>query len=495
MTRHTPPADPLALRAEETIGAALARLAAAGAPAMIAADPDGRPAREVRPVHLRRMLRAGFAANAPLSALPPAPVATVAAGATAAEAQAAAVAAGLETVARVDADGRMLRVEPRDRTQDRLLLSPPHMGGEEEELVADAFDSNWIAPLGPHVDGFEAELAARAGVPAVAALSSGTAALHLALRLLGVGPGDVVPASSLTFIGSIAPILYLGATPMFVDSDPETWNMCPRALARALAALAARGVRPKAVIATSLYGQAADLDALAGVCAAAGAALVEDAAESLGARYKDRFSGGVAAFSAFSFNGNKIITTSGGGALAGLDPEAIARARFLSTQARDPAPHYQHTTFGYNYRLSNLLAAVGRAQLARLDERIAARRAIFARYRERLADVPGLGWMPEAPYGQGNRWLSVATLDPAVAGPDAPARAIAALAAAGIEARPVWKPMHRQPLFADAAYVPWSEDRSVSDDCFDHGLCLPSGSAMTEGQVDRVAAAVRAALR
>lgn len=481
------------LRVDEDIATASRRLSDSGLPAMILIDGGGKPLREVRAAHLARMRIAGFSASTPLSALPPAP-SPVATPEDEADAQAAMRARGLSVLALLDAKGRIREVVPRER--ERILMSPPHMSGEEEAFLADAFDSNWIAPLGPHVDGFEAELARTVGAPegGVAALCSGSAALHLALRLAGVEAGDEVVASSLTFIASVAPVLYQGARPIFVDSEPDSWNMSPVALERALEDARRRGVRPRAAIITDIYGQGADFDALGEICARHQVTMIEDAAEALGASYRDRRCGALAPFAALSFNGNKIITTSGGGALVTRDPDMAARARFLSTQAREPAAHYQHETFGYNYRMSNLLAAVGRAQLRRLPDRVAGRRRVFETYRAALDGVPGLDWMPEASFGVCNRWLSVATVDPEATGGVDAAGVIESLNAAGCEARPVWKPMHRQPVFAGAPYSPHSDARSVSDHCFARGLCLPSGADMTEAEIGRVADALRGAL-
>lgn len=485
-------AEALTIGTDATLAEGLRRLESA--PALVLIDADGRPLREVRAFHLRRMGLAGFGPDTPLAALPPGAAPVAVGEAEARNPQALMRERGLQVLALTDAAGRVRRVAARDRRDERILLSPPHMGGEEEALALSAFETNWIAPLGPNVDAFEAELAAYLGAPAAAALSSGTAALHLALRLLDVGPGDVVLTSSLTFIGSVAPILYQGAAPVFIDSAPDSWNMSPAALERALARARAEGVAPKAAIVTNIYGQSADLDPILALCAAHGVPVIEDAAESLGADYKGRKSGTLGMLGAFSFNGNKIITTSGGGALTAHDPDLVARARFFSTQARDPAPHYEHTVYGYNYRMSNILAGVGRAQLRLLDDRVARRRRIFARYREALADVPAIGWMPEAATGRCNRWLTVATIDPDLGGGATPASVIAALAAAGVEARPVWKPMHRQPLFAGAAYTPHDDALSFSDLCFARGLCLPSGSDLSDDQIARVADLVRRAI-
>jgi dTDP-4-amino-4,6-dideoxygalactose transaminase len=354
----------------------------------------------------------------------------------------------------------------------RVYLSPPHLSGRELELLEDAIDSNWIAPLGPHVDAFEAELAAVAGAPHAVALSSGTAALHLALVVLGIGPGDEVVCSSLTFSASANPIRYVGASPVFVDCD-ETWTLDPKQLARALAE------RPqiKAVVAVDLYGQCCDYDPIRELCREHGVALVQDAAESLGATYREEPAGAQGDLAAFSFNGNKVITTSGGGMLVSRNKDWVEHARKLSTQARDPAPHYEHTEIGFNYRLSNLLAAVGRAQLSVLPERIEARRRINARYRELLPDVE---FMPEAEYGRGNCWLTcIQVEDPEVIR--------VALEAEDIEARPIWKPMHLQPVYCDAPMY----GGDVSARLFAQGLCLPSGSALSEADQDRVVQIVR----
>ncbi len=371
----------------------------------------------------------------------------------------------------------------------RLYLSPPDLAGTELAMLTDAVQSNWIAPLGPHVEAFEAEMCARLGVPHAVALSSGTAALHLALLVSGVEPGDEVWLSTLTFAATANAVRYAGATPVFVDSDRATWNMDPALLAQALDDAARRGALPRAVIAVDLYGQCADLEPIAAACRRHGVALVEDAAEALGATYHGRPAGSFGDLAVLSFNGNKIITTSGGGMLLGRSKAQVDRARFLATQAREPARHYEHHAIGYNYRLSNLLAAVGRAQLADLDRRVAARRATNAYYRAALA-LPGWSFMPEAPFGRATAWLTCATIDPAAFGADRDA-VIDRLAADDIEARPVWKPMHLQPVFAGCARV----GGAVAEELFRDGICLPSGSQMTDADRERVVAAVRSATR
>lgn len=367
----------------------------------------------------------------------------------------------------------------------RVYLSPPHVFGDEQALVADAFASNWIAPLGPHVDAFEQEFRDTVGVPHAVALSSGTAALHLAMELLGVGPGDSVICSSFTFGASANPICYQRATPVFVDCD-GTWTMDPGLLEDALKSVQAAGTRPKAVIAVDLYGQCADYDAICGLCDRYGVPLVEDAAEALGATYKGRSAGGLGRLGVFSFNGNKIITTSGGGMLVSREKALVDGARFLATQARDPAPHYEHSRIGYNYRLSNVLAAIGRGQLRSLDERVAHRRRIFDGYVEGLQDLPGITFMPEAPYGRATRWLTCLVIDAGAFGADREAVRLA-LEAEDIEARPTWKPMHLQPVFAGTRMF----GGEVSQRLFSDGLCLPSGSSLREKDQARVISTIR----
>lgn len=371
----------------------------------------------------------------------------------------------------------------------RVYLSPPHLFGREKQLVDDAFASNWVAPLGPHVDAFEAETARIVGVAHAAALSSGTAALHLALRLLGVGPGDEVLCSSFTFSASANPIVYEGARPVFVDCD-ESWTIDPNLVEAELRRAAAAGRTPKALIAVDLYGQTCDFGSLERICESFGVPIIEDAAEALGATCGGRMAGSFGRCAALSFNGNKIITTSGGGMLLSDDAEMIRRARFLATQARDQAPHYQHSEIGFNYRMSNVLAALGRGQLETLPERVAARRTTFDAYRSALGDLPGVGFMPEAPWGVSNRWLTCVTFDPEAFG--ATRETVRRkLEAADIEARPVWKPMHLQPVFAECRVI----GGGISDGVFETGLCLPSGSNLSDEDRDRVVAVVRRAYR
>jgi pyridoxal phosphate-dependent aminotransferase EpsN len=363
----------------------------------------------------------------------------------------------------------------------RIYLSPPDLAGTELELLRDAIESNWIAPLGPHVDAFEAELAARVHAPHAVALSSGTAALHLALEVLGVGAGDEVWLSTLTFAATANAVHYVRATPVFLDSDYDTWNLSPGLLAEALDAAAKLDKLPKAVIVVDIYGQCADYEPIAAACRKHGVWLIEDAAEALGATYRGRSAGSFGDLAVFSFNGNKIITTSGGGMLVGQRKEWIDRARYLATQARSPSRHYEHEAVGFNYRMSNLLAAVGRAQLADLERRVDARRATNAYYRRTLGGAPGWSFMPEADACRSTFWLTCATIDPAQTADDRDV-VIDRLAAADIEARPVWKPMHLQPVFQGARVI----GGGVSELLFRTGVCLPSGSRLDDGARARV---------
>ncbi len=367
----------------------------------------------------------------------------------------------------------------------RVYLSIPHMGVNEEKYVREAFASNWLSTVGPNVDAFERAFAERIGRPAVA-LSSGTAAIHLGLQLLGVGRGDEVLVSDLTFVASVNPIQYLGATPVFVDSDADTWMMSPSLLADALDDRARRGRTPRAVIVVHLYGQSADLDPIVEVCRRHDVPLLEDAAEALGTLYKGRPVGSFGSIAAFSFNGNKIITTTGGGMLVSDRQEWVDRARFLSTQARDPGVAYHHTVMGYNYRMSNVLAGIGRGQLEVLDERVRLRRAIAFRYRDAFADLPGISLMPQASYGMHTNWLSCFLVEGAAFGASRD-DVLRALAAVDIEARPLWKPMHLQPLYAGCDCY----GGGVAAGLFEKGMCLPSSSSLDSATQERIIHIVR----
>lgn len=360
------------------------------------------------------------------------------------------------------------------------------MSGLEQEFVAEAFATNWIAPVGPHVAAFEEEFARLVDVPFAAALSSGTAALHLALLLAGVEAGDEVLVSTLTFSASANPVVYLGGRPVFIDSEPTSWNMDPDLLRATLAHKARRGRLPKAVVVVHLYGQSADLQPILAACDHYGVALIEDAAEALGSSYEGRTPGAFGKMGIYSFNGNKVITTSGGGMLVSHDAAVITQAKKLATQARDPAPHYQHSEIGYNYRLSNVLAGIGRGQLRVLAERVQARRRNFAYYQETLGHLPGINFMPEAPWGRHSRWLTCITVDPADFGATSEDLRLA-LEEQNIEARPVWKPMHLQPVFAGCETI----GGAVAETLFRCGLCLPSGSNLSEDDLARVVAAIR----
>jgi dTDP-4-amino-4,6-dideoxygalactose transaminase len=365
------------------------------------------------------------------------------------------------------------------------------MSGREAAYVDDAFASNWLSSVGPNLDAFERAAADRLGRGVqTLAVSSGTAALHLVLRAVGVVPGDRVAVSTLTFAGSVWPILYLGAEPVFLDSEAESGNLDPALVRAYLAEAAARDRLPRALVAVHLYGQHADVDPIATACREYGVALVEDAAESFGATYRGRESGTTADYAILSFNGNKIITTTGGGMVVTRDAHALGRMRKWANQSREPALEYLHREVGYNYRMSNVLAGIGRGQLEVLDERVAQRRAVFARYVAELGGADGVTFQGEAPWGTHSRWLTVMYLD-AAAGAPAPEQLIEVLGAANIEARPVWRPMHTQPMFADAARV----GGSVAESLFAAGVCLPSSSSLTDGDVSRVCDAVRAALR
>lgn len=371
----------------------------------------------------------------------------------------------------------------------RIFLSAPDVRQAEKDFLAAAVESGWAAPAGPDLDAFEAEIATVAGVHHAVGLASGTAALHLALHALGVGAGDEVVVSTFTFAASANAVTYVGAVPVFVDSDEATWNLDPDMLDAALAERSAAGRLPAAVIAVDLYGQPADYRRIEPICAEYGVPLIEDAAEGIGSSLDGRPAGSFGRMAALSFNGNKLITTSGGGMLVGDDQALIERVRFLSTQAKEPAPHYEHHEVGFNYRLSNLLAAFGRGQLAALDDRIARRRWFFDRYVEVLGTVDGVTFQPEIDGGFCNRWLTCALVDPARAGFHAVDLRLH-LDGDNIEARPTWKPMHQQKSFAGAP----CHLNGTSDRLFDEGICLPSGSGMTDDDFDRVLASVAAFL-
>jgi len=374
----------------------------------------------------------------------------------------------------------------RSQDYDRIYLSPPHLGRHELNYLHKAIEDNWVAPIGPNLTGFEQDLCQYTGAAHAVALTSGTAAIHLGLKLLGVGPGDEVLCPSFTFVATANPVLYLGATPVFIDSEPTTWNMDPALLRAAIEDRLRLGKRPKALILVHLYGMPAQLAELLAIATEYSIPVLEDAAEALGARYQGQPVGGFGAVGVFSFNGNKILTTSGGGALVTNTADYARRALFLATQAKDAAPHYQHSEVGYNYRLSNLLAGIGRGQMELLEDRVKKRREIYAWYQDKLRDVPGLAFGPTEPAGgRSSRWLTAVLLNPAET-TTTPEQLRLHLETRNVESRPLWKPLHLQPLFATTPVY----GGTVCANLFERGLCLPSGSAMTEDDLRRVAEAI-----
>ncbi|WLR42786.1 aminotransferase class I/II-fold pyridoxal phosphate-dependent enzyme [Bacillus carboniphilus] len=368
-------------------------------------------------------------------------------------------------------------------SQNKIFLSPPHMTGKEFSYIKQAFDTNWIAPLGENVDKFEHQIASFVGSKGAVALSSGTAAIHLALAVLGIKKDDKVFCSTLTFIASANPILYQQAIPVFIDSEPETWNMCPEMLLKAFKVAEKEGELPKAVIVVNLYGQSAKMDEILAICNHYGVPVIEDAAESLGSSYKGKASGTFGKLGVYSFNGNKIITTSSGGMLVSDDKELINKAQFLATQAKDKASHYQHSTLGFNYRMSNILAGVGRAQMEVLKERVFLKRSVFKKYFNELSTLPGLEFMPELEGTVSNRWLTTMIINRNKSLVSS-REIIQKLVENNIEARPVWKPLHLQPLFKGRKV--YLRDDRFSENVFENGVCLPSGINMDSSEQDRV---------
>lgn len=369
-----------------------------------------------------------------------------------------------------------------EQKHEKIWLASPHMSDEgyEQQYVQEAFDTNWIAPLGPNVNGFEKELAEKVGSNHAAALISGTSAIHLALKAAGVGEGDIVLCPSLTFSASANPIMYQNATPVFIDSNYETWNMDPKALEEAFEKY---GNRVKAVIVVHLYGLSADMDKITEICDRYNVTLIEDAAESLGTYYKGKHTGTFGKYGIFSFNGNKIITTSGGGMLVSNDEERINKVRFWSTQSRDKARHYQHSELGYNYRMSNVVAGIGRGQLRVLDQRVAKKKYIFEFYKKELGHLEGVNFMPINDWDKPNYWLSAMTLS----GKITPVQLMEELDKENIESRPVWKPMHMQPFFKKFDYI----GSNVSEKLFEKGICLPSDTKMTDEDLERVVSTIK----
>jgi dTDP-4-amino-4,6-dideoxygalactose transaminase len=487
------PLDGLTVRRSARLLEALDQMNRAAKGVLLVVDGEGHFERTVTDGDLRRLLLAGHALDASLASLPTIDSVTLTASASTTEIAQVMDARKVDQVPIVDDARRPIGIWLRRELPTPILLSTPHLSEFEQDYVADAFRTNWIAPLGPNVDAFEQELATKVGSRHAAALSSGTAAIHLGLRVLGVGQGDVVFCSSFTFAASANPIVYQNAEPLFIDSEPESWNMSPVALRRAFREAERRGRLPRAVIVVSLYGQSANMPEIAAICDEYGVPILEDAAESLGATCHGRPSGTFGKIGVYSFNGNKIITTSGGGLLASADAALVARARHLSQQAREDEAWYEHRMLGYNYRMSNLVAAVGVGQLRHLNDIVAKRRQIFEWYRERLADLPQIRFMPEAAYGAASRWLTVVCFDGDWASDrsgrpgETSQRIRLALESENIEARPVWKPMHLQPVFRGARTF----GGGVAERLFSCGLCLPSGTAMTGADCDEVCAVIR----
>lgn len=372
--------------------------------------------------------------------------------------------------------------------QDKIWLSSPHMGGTERNYVTEAFDTNWVAPLGPNVNGFEKDLQdyLKGGVH-VAALSAGTAALHLGLILLGVQPGDEVICQSMTFSASANPIAYLGAIPVFVDSEPDTWNMSPEFLEEAIKDRLSKGKKVKAIIPVHLYGMPVKMDEIMAIARKYSIPVLEDAAEALGSSINGKMCGTFGDIAALSFNGNKIITTSGGGALVSANAELVEKSRFLSTQARDNAPHYEHSHIGYNYRMSNICAGIGRGQMEVLTDRIEARRAMFSWYKQEMEGMPGISFVNEPEGYYSNRWLTTVLIDPEKTGGMTRETLRLAMDAQNIESRPLWKPMHLQPIFKNYPYF----GNGVSEKLFENGLCLPSGSNLGDADRARIKAVLQ----
>ena len=369
---------------------------------------------------------------------------------------------------------------------ERIYLASPHMSeeGYEQAYVKEAFDTNWVAPLGPNVNQFEQELSEYVGVKSASALSSGTAAIHLGLKALGVKEGDIVFCSTLTFSASCNPIIYLGATPVFIDSDSKTWNMCPKALKKAFEWAQEMKQLPKAVVVVNLYGQSADMDPILELCQTYNVPILEDAAESLGATYKGSMSGTIGDIGIYSFNGNKIITTSGGGMMVSNNEVHTKKATFWATQSREAERHYEHKEIGYNYRMSNVVAGIGRGQLKVLNERIVKKKEIYETYKEAFRDIEDIEMMTICDYGESNYWLSVMTLKET--SQVKPLDIMLALEKENIESRPVWKPMHLQPVFNQYPFFTATEDQPVSEDYFNRGVCLPSDTKMTSEEQGRV---------
>ncbi len=473
----------LLITEEATVKEAFEQLNVNAKRILLLVDANGKFSRTITDGDLRRLLLKHEHVSTKLSALPEMESIFVRAKTPQRETVSIMKAGGVDVVPVLDDDNQVVDIVTLEELEKPILLSIPHMGEHEKQYVSEAFDSNWVAPLGPNVTGFENELAEKTQTGYAAALSSGTAAIHLALVILDIKPGDRIFCPSLTFVASVNPVLYQHACPVLLDSAPGSWNICPVLLEAELDRAKRQNQLPKAVVVVNLYGHSADFERLAPICEHYGVPIVEDAAESLGASYKRRMSGTFGLMAAFSFNGNKIITTSGGGMLVSANEDYVAKARWLSTQAKDDAPYYLHSAVGYNYRMSNVLAGIGRGQLRVLDERVRQRRAIYQRYETELDDTGCFEWIKTPADTYPTHWLSVGLIRKGV---DYSAQSlIDDLNSHGIEARRVWNPLHRHPLFADFEYIP-QPTGSVSDDLFERGICLPSSSNMTDAQQSKV---------
>lgn len=481
--------DNLIVNESDTLKDVMSTLDAVSVGVVFLVGENGRLVRTVTDGDIRRLIISGIELTASIGCFEHSAPICLQEDFTESEAIALLDANEIDALPIVNNDGKPVSLFHRRDITKRIQLSTPHMGTFERSYVEDAFNSNWIAPLGPNVDAFENELADYVDVKSAAALSSGTAAIHLGLIMLGVSRGDRVICSSFTFVASANPILYLGAEPVFIDSEPGTWNMSPQALERALELSKKAGNMPKAIIVAHLYGQSADMGQILALAKKYGVPVLEDAAESLGATCKGKQTGTLGDIGIFSFNGNKIITTSGGGMLVSNNEEYAERAKFLSTQARENAPYYLHESIGYNYRMSNVLAGIGRGQLKVLSERIDARRAVFEKYRDSLSDIKGLNWGPEPEGDFSNRWLTVVQLTEEAN--TSPEKLISALGELNIEARHVWNPMHKQPLFKGVEYHQHTSEESYCDRLFSSALCLPSATNMTDKEQNKVIDSIR----
>ncbi|WP_207559716.1 aminotransferase class I/II-fold pyridoxal phosphate-dependent enzyme [Falsiruegeria litorea] len=467
------------------------QLEAASTKIVVVVDAAGHVIRTLTDGDLRRGLLQGATMDAPVDdlAAPPAPPVTALVGSSDQDISDLFARTQVNSIVLVDEAGQPVGIEEAAHVHDRILLSPPHLGDAEAGFVEKSFADNWIAPAGPNIDAFEVALAQEGGRTHALALSSGTAGLHLALRVLEIQPQDRIYVSDLTFVASLQPILYEHAQPVLIDSEPDTWNMSPQALASRLEKDAKLGQLPAAIVVVHLYGQSAKLDEICALAQTYDIPVIEDAAESLGAQYRGRPSGAHGLLSVYSFNGNKIITTSGGGALVSDDTGLIDKARKLSTQGRDAAEHYQHSEVAYNYRMSNVLAGIGRGQLAVLGDRVARRREIYEIYKAGFQSLQGVSFQADAPGSVGSRWLTVLRFDPDQVDVH-PYQIMRHLGRLGIETRPAWKPMSMQPLCAGYEFEPHSPTEPVSGKLFMQSLCLPSGSAMSRSSQDRIINAI-----